>query len=86
MRKKLESGNVHVVVIEFDQMEHEKSYGPIVWETYLHKSSLLESVEKQQKLSKRYGKAIICKLVPLSDDEIRATTKKSSRMFKENAA
>ena len=63
-------GDAYIVVTERDHPEPIKSRGAIAMETYTGTASLCESVERVKYFNGRYGKAVICKLVPIGGIKI----------------
>lgn len=67
--KDLQSSDLFVVVTEYDSNIHEESRGPIVMEANLNDCSICMAIAKGQRFA-RYGDHVICKLVPLSENEV----------------
>ncbi len=73
--KILETGDVHVVVLPHDMIDTEKSQGPTVMEMMVSRSTIPDAVSARTRFA-CCGDGVICKLVPLTHEEIRAAIKK----------
>ncbi len=65
-----------IVVCEHDHPSPKHSTGPVIMETYINKATLQQAINSQF-MFKRFGANVICKLVPLSDDEVNELLKDS---------
>ena len=63
-------GDIYGIVTQQDTDDLLKSRGAIMLESYTGQADLIKTVEKAEHIGNRYGKIIICKLIPVGGVEL----------------